>query len=69
MGFAVYLDQLEYLAQPQSDYDVDVVILYSDASAATAAQKAAALRADGKSVLVQKALPQNLRYCELVDLR
>ena len=69
MGFAVYLDQLEYLAQPQRDYDVDVVILYSAASAATAAQKAAALRADGKSVLVQKALPQNLRYCELVDLR
>ena len=69
MGFAVYLDQLEYLAQPQSDYDVDIVILYDGPSAATAAKKAAALRADDKCVLVQKALPQNLRYRELLDLR
>lgn len=69
MGFAVYLDQLEYLAQPQNDYDVDTVILYNAASAATAADKAAALRAAGKSVLVQKALPGNLRYRELMDLR
>lgn len=69
MGFAVYLDQLEYLAQPQSDYDVDTVILYNAATAAIAADKASALRAGGKSVLVQKILPQNLRYCELIDLR
>ena len=69
MGFAVYLDQLEYLAQPQDDYDVDVVILYSTATAATAADKAAALRAEGKRVLVQKQLPGDLRYCELIDLR
>jgi len=69
MGFAVYLDQLEYLAQPQNDCDVDVVILYNAASAATVADKAAALRAAGKSVLVQKELPNDLRYCELMDLR
>ena len=69
MGFAVYLDQLEYLAQPQDDYDVDVVILYNALSAATAADKAAALRAEGKRVLVQKQLPGDLRYCELIDLR
>lgn len=69
MGFAVYLDQLEYLAQPQDDYDVDVVILYGTAAAATAADKAAALRAEGKRVLVQKQLPGDLRYCELIDLR
>lgn len=69
MGFAVYLDQLEYLTQPQSDYDVDTVILYGAASAAAAVQKAAMLRAEGNSVLVQKVLPQNLRYCALIDLR
>lgn len=69
MGFAVYLDQLEYLAQPQDDYDVDVVILYNALSAATAADKAAALRAEGQRVLVQKQLPGDLRYCQLMDLR
>ena len=69
MGFAVYLDQLEYLTQPQNDYDVDTVILYGAASAAAAAQKAAMLRAEGNRVLVQKVLPQNLRYCALIDLR
>ena len=69
MGFAVYLDQLEYLSQPQNDCDVDIVILYNAASAAAAADQAAALRHSGKSVLVQKELPGNLRYCELIDLR
>ncbi len=69
MGFAVYLDQLEYLAQPQNDYDVDIVILYGAPSAANAAAQAASLRAAGKTVLVQNALPQNLRYRELMDLR
>ena len=52
------------------DYDVDVLVLY-DSVIATGelADRVRALTAQGKSVTAQRAVPQNLRYREVCDLR
>ena len=66
IGFAVYLDQLERLDQG-NDYDVDVLLLYdSQDDPASVAERARALAAAGRSVRVERAAPQRLRYRELV---
>ena len=70
IGFALYLDLLEGLEQSSAAYDVDALVLYDTATpAATVAQAVAALRAEGKSVSAQRAIPQKLRYATLCDLR
>ena len=66
IGFAVYLDQLERLYEG-SEYDVDTVLLYSaQDDPAAVAERARALRAEGRSVRAERAVPQRLRYRELV---
>ena len=66
IGFAVYLDQLGRLYE-DAGYDVDILLLYGaqDDPAAVAAQ-ARALAADGRSVRVERSVPQRLRYRKLV---
>ena len=69
IGFAVYLDMLERLEQPGSGFDVDTVLLY-DAQTPLAAlrQAVAALTEQFPSVLAQAALPEGLRYRQLLKL-
>lgn len=70
VGFALYLDLLEDLQGAPRDYDVDVLVLYDGAVATKGlADRVRALAAEGKSVTAQRAIPQNLRYRELCDLR
>ena len=70
IGFALYLDLLGGLEQSSAAYDVDTLVLYDTATpAATVAQTVAALRAEGRSVSAQRAIPQKLRYAALCDLR
>ena len=65
IGFAVYLDQLELLDEG-SEYDVDVLLLYGpEADPADVAERAAALAGGGKSVRVEREVPQGLRWREL----
>lgn len=66
IGFAVYLDRLEDEADGSAP-DVDVLLLCDDP--AGAARAAAALRQEGKNVSVQQAIPDKLRWGELLDLR
>lgn len=55
IGFAVYLDLLEHLSEPEPEFDVDVLILCpGDDKALEAVKRAADLRAQGKSVRVQR---------------
>jgi len=69
VGFAVYLDLLEQLRDEQTDFDVDVLLLYDAAVSADAvASKTAALTAAGKSVSAQREIPPQLRYRELIRL-
>lgn len=65
IGFAVYLDQLELL-DGGSEYDVDVLLLYApEADPAEVAAYAASLAGDGRSVRVEREIPQGLRWREL----
>ena len=69
VGFAVYLDMLEELASESSDYDVDVLILYGEGVLIEdILEKKAEYIAAGKSVSLQRAIPEKLRYKELVRM-
>ena len=66
VGFAVYPDLLEDRAS-KSEYDVDAVLIY-DANADTASLHAAlkTLTDSGKSVTVQRSVPEKIRYKQLL---
>ena len=69
IGFAVYTDLLERLEQPDSQYDVDVVLLYdADCALRTIRQQAQKLTAQGISVTVQRAKPEGIRCKQLLKL-
>ena len=68
MGFAVYMDALEMLESPAA-YDVDTVLLYSEADPPAAVRaKAEALMAQGKRVLVQRSVPEHIRCKEVLKM-
>lgn len=70
IGFAVYLDQLERFGQQSRDYDVDVLLLYDDSrTPAAVAAGANAILASGKTVRVEREIPDGLKYRELRDMR
>ncbi|MBR5242543.1 MAG: ATP phosphoribosyltransferase regulatory subunit [Clostridia bacterium] len=70
IGFAIYLDLLDELGTSRKEYDVDVLLLYSEASDA---EKLLSVKdkliAEGKSVSMQKAIPRELRFKEIIDTR
>ena len=69
VGFAVYLDMLEELSCERAAYDVDVLIVYDNrAVIEDILERKAALIAEGKSVSLQRAIPEKLRYKELVRM-
>ena len=70
IGFAVYVDLLESLNKEVRGYDVDVLVAYDGAVTATELAKTVdSYVSKGLSVTTQKAIPEKLRYKELVDLR
>ena len=70
VGFALYLDLLEDLQGTPRAYDVDTLVLYDGTTPPTAlAARVRELTAAGKSVSAQRAVPQSLRYREILDLR
>jgi len=69
IGFAVYLDQLERL-EAGSEYDVDVLLIYdAQDDPAAVMEQARALIAKGRSVRMERAVPQRLRYRELIHFQ
>ena len=67
IGFAVYLDQLERLHREVRACDADILCLYDekdDPAALTLAVKA--WNEQGKSVLIQKEIPAQMRFGEIV---
>ncbi len=70
IGFALYLDLLEDLASTPREYDVDVLVVYDDAtSPAALANTVRDLIAAGRSVSTQRTIPAALRAQEICDLR
>ena len=67
IGFAVYLDMLERLEQPNRSCDVDTVLLY-DAGAPLAALRrvVAELSENCPSLLTLPSVPEGLRYRRLL---
>ncbi|MHC1722976.1 MAG: ATP phosphoribosyltransferase regulatory subunit [Aminipila sp.] len=70
IGFAVYVDLLEYLDYSQKSYDVDIVLIYdTDADAKTLTQAVNQLKSTGQSVQVQKSISNVLKYKKLLQLK
>ena len=68
IGFAVYLDLLDLIAEPDPEYDVEFLILCpGDDKALEALQRSARLREAGLSVRVQKT-PGRIRARETITL-
>lgn len=69
IGFAVYLDMLEELADETDLYDVDTVILYTDNDDMTALRGTIRMLTDaGQSVSAQKAIPEKLRCKQILRM-
>ena len=69
VGFAVYLDLLEELGTDSRGCDVDVLIVYGNGVAIEEVlERKAELIAEGKSVSLQRAIPEKLRYKELIRM-
>ena len=69
VGFAVYLDLLERMNDDTPEYDVDTLLLYdADADPAILRDTVKLLTAGSNSVLCEKAIPEKIRYKQLVRL-
>ena len=69
IGFALYLDLLEELADAPAAFDVDTVLLYDETTdAKTVLDAVESLGKTGKSVVAQRQIPEKLRYREALRL-
>ncbi len=69
VGFAIYLDLLEEILVSNREYDVDTLIVYSEKTdVAKMLAVKDSLISQGKSVSAQKAVPEKLRYKEIIKL-
>lgn len=69
VGFAVYLDMLERLNVNTKKYDVDIVLLYdNNAGEVDIANLIKMFTDNGNSVLAVKAIPENMKYRQLIRL-
>ena len=69
VGFAVYMDALERLGKRGKEYDADDLLLYDgSASLARLAQQIQELRDQGRSVLVQRTVPEHIRVRRILKL-
>lgn len=69
VGFAVYLDLLETLAEGGEQYDVDTLVLYDENTPIEEVINTVRDVANGaESVIAQTAVPQKLRYKRLLNL-
>lgn len=69
IGFALYLNEINRIAEEKVLYDVDAVIIYSCGEDVVAVARAVQeLQKEGLSVRAEKAVPPNVRYRELYRL-
>lgn len=69
LGFALYMDLLEFLDNADNEFDTDVLAIYGDASSpASIYSETQKYTSQGRQVMVLKSLPEGIRYKELVDL-
>lgn len=69
IGFAVYLDLLERMEASSKDFDVDILLLYTEGTSLCGLRDAVArLSARGDRVMVQRAVPEKLRVRQVMKL-
>lgn len=69
IGFAVYLDALEFLYKNADSFDADTIILYDEKTDIDAINDAARrFSKDGGTVAVQRRLPKKARYKKIVKV-
>ncbi|MBE6627884.1 MAG: hypothetical protein E7629_03060 [Ruminococcaceae bacterium] len=69
MGFAIYLDLLEELTSQRVEFDIDTVLLYDKSTdLKVLSDTVRELTAKGLSVTAQKAVPEKLKYRQLLKL-
>lgn len=70
IGFAVYLDMLERLNENVKKYDVDTLLVYNeDSNEIDIANLITMFTDNGNSVLAVKAIPDGLKYRQLIRLK
>ena len=68
IGFAVYLDMLERFNITSNDYDVDILLTFSDKTDLAALNAYAdTLIKSGKTVLISKQIPKTTKYEKLIS--
>ncbi len=69
LGFALYLDSLEFLDKTGSQYDADILIAYDDSISPVEVYAAAKNLTDmGNKVLALRSIPQNIRFKQKISL-
>ena len=69
VGFAVYMDALERLDTREKEYDADDLLLYDGgATLANLSAKVQELKDMGRSVLVQRQIPEHIRVRRILKL-
>ena len=69
VGFAVYMDALERLDNREEEYSADDLLLYDGGTGlAQLTQKIRELKAQGRRVLVQRTVPENIRVRRILKL-
>ncbi len=70
IGFAFYINLLEYLKSPETTYDVDILLLYDNTTDLKILnEKVQELTFNGYTVQVQKLVPETLRYKKLLKIK
>lgn len=70
IGFAFYINLLEYLKSPEATYDVDILLLYDNTTdLKILTEKVQELTFNGYTVQVQKLVPETLRYKKLLKIK
>ena len=70
IGFAVYLDMLEHLQTAEPENDVDTLLIYEeDTPLRTIRAAAKQLASDGSRVMVQRAVPEDIRCGKIIHIR
>lgn len=70
VGFGVYMDQIERLGRNERQYDVDLLLLYDDQTDLSSLCEAVnSLTATNVNVMVQKQIPEKLKYRLLARLQ
>ncbi len=69
IGFAVYIDLLERLDEENGESKVDILLLYDDKTdAKTLTCEVKRMAEGGKSILLQKSVPGNIKYGRLMKI-